>query len=89
MPRTPFRRAFFPQGEQGGALNYFYNRDHLGSVRELTDTAGAVRARYDYDPYGRRTKVAGDLDADFGYTGHYQHARVISRSPHTAATTAI
>ena len=67
------QKRFFAQGEQRGGLDYFYDRDHLGSVRELTDTAGAVRARYDYDPYGRRTKLAGDLDADFGYTGHYQH----------------
>jgi len=40
----------------------------------MTDASGAIRARYDYDPYGRRTKVSGDLDADFGFTGHYVHA---------------
>jgi RHS repeat-associated protein len=51
----------------------YYTRDHLGSVRELTDSTQAPRARYDYDPYGRMTKVSGDLDADFGYTGHYFH----------------
>ena len=33
--------------------------------------AGAIRARYDYDPFGRTTKVQGDLDADFRYTGFY------------------
>ena len=32
-----------------------------------------MQARYDYDSYGRRTKVAGSLDADFGFTGHYYH----------------
>lgn len=37
--------------------------------RELTDAAGQVRARYSYDPFGRRTKVSGDLDADFGFAG--------------------
>ncbi len=50
-------------------------RDHLGSIRELTDSTGAVRARYDYDPYGKRTKLSGDLDAQFGFTGFYYHAR--------------
>ena len=30
-------------------------------------------ARYDLDPYGRRTKVSGGVDADFGFTGHYHH----------------
>jgi RHS repeat-associated protein len=66
-------KRFFPQGvkiETGAnAGNYFYTRDHLGSVREVTDGSGNVRARYTYDPFGRRTKLAGDLEADFGFTG--------------------
>jgi RHS repeat-associated protein len=66
-------RRFFGQGEQISGTAYFYTRDHLGSVRELTDGSQTVRARYDYDPYGRRTKVSGDLDAIFGYTGHLWH----------------
>jgi RHS repeat-associated protein len=67
-------KRFFWQGEQIGGTSYFFNRDHLGSIRELTDSAASVRARYDYDPWGRRTKVVGDLEADFGFTGHYYHA---------------
>ena len=63
----------YPQGMQVGSTNYYYTRDHLGSVRELIDSAGTVQARYDYDPYGRRTKVSGSVDADFGFTGHYYH----------------
>lgn len=55
-------------------MNYFYTTDHLGSVRELTDTAKVIRARYDYDPCGRLTKVSGDLEANFGFTGFYRHA---------------
>jgi RHS repeat-associated protein len=65
---------------EGVALNaeetgpkYFYTRDHLGSVREVTDASGAVQARYDYDLYGRRTKLSGAFDSDFGFTGHYYH----------------
>lgn len=68
-------RRFFAQGEQIGGQNYYYSFDHLGSVREMTDGSGAIRARYDYDPYGVRTKTAGDLDASAGYTGHYFHAQ--------------
>jgi uncharacterized protein RhaS with RHS repeats len=52
-------KRFYPQGVQLGVDNYFYTRDHLSSVRELTDVQGAVRARYDYDPYGRRRRSAG------------------------------
>jgi RHS repeat-associated protein len=67
-------KRFFPQGEQQGVDSFFYTRDHLGSIRELADTIATLRARYDYDPYGRSSKLSGSLDADFGYTGHYAHA---------------
>ncbi|PYJ60145.1 MAG: peptidase C39, bacteriocin processing [Verrucomicrobia bacterium] len=71
-------KRFFDQGmkvETGANAGiYFYTKDHLDSVRELVDAAGAVRARYDYDCYGRRTRSAGDQDSDFGFTGHYFHA---------------
>jgi RHS repeat-associated protein len=68
-------KRFFVHGtkvESGpSAGSYFYTRDHLGSVRELTDGSGIVRARYDYDPYGRRTRLMGDVAADFGFTGMF------------------
>jgi len=67
-------KRFYDQGEQIGAANYYYTTDHLGSVREMTDSTGAIRARFDYDPYGRVTKLSGDLDADFGFQGMYYHA---------------
>ena len=74
-------KRFFGMGEQRvtmvnsqpATLDLLYTTDHLGSIRELVDTSGAVRARYDYGLYGRRTKVSGNLDADFGFTGHYTH----------------
>jgi RHS repeat-associated protein len=50
---------------------FFYTRDHLGSIRELTDGSGDMRSRYAYDPYGRRTKFAGDLEIDFGFAGMF------------------
>lgn len=66
-------KRFLQQGmkiESGAnAGSYFYTRDHLGSVREVTDTDGNVRARYSYDPFGRRTRTAGDIDSDFGFAG--------------------
>jgi RHS repeat-associated protein len=71
-------KRYFGQGEQrvvgGTTTNYFYTRDHLGSIREMIDASGTIQARYSYDPYGRRTKVLGALDCDFGFTGHYWHA---------------
>jgi len=66
-------KRFFDQGVQMAtgptAGSYFYTSDHQGSIRELTDGSGTVRARYAYDPFGQRTKLTGDLDADFGFTG--------------------
>jgi RHS repeat-associated protein len=66
-------RRFYPQGEEINGVPYYYTRDHLGSVREMTDNAGNIRARYDYDPYGQTTKIAGDLEASFGFAGYYRH----------------
>lgn len=67
------KRFYAGLGEQVGGQNYFYTTDHLGSIRELTDGAGAVRARYQYTPYGERTKESGDLEATFGFTGFLYH----------------
>jgi RHS repeat-associated protein len=50
---------------------FFYTRDHLDSVRELTDSTGKIRARYTYDPFGRRSRVQGDAEADFGFAGMF------------------
>src|SRR5208337_1921287 len=68
-------KRFFAQGVQfttgTNAGVFYYTRDHLGSIRELTDRSGNVRARYAYDPFGRPTKVSGDVDADFGFAGMF------------------
>ena len=68
-------KRFFPQGmtvEAGVSVGkYFFTRDHLSSVRELIDDAGSTRARFDYEPYGVQVQIAGDLDSDFGFTGHF------------------
>ena len=42
-------------------------------MRELTDNDGVVQARYDYDPYGGRLMLLGNVEGDFGFTGHYYH----------------
>jgi RHS repeat-associated protein len=66
-------KRFFGEGEQISGTNYYFTRDHLGSIREMVDATGTIQARYDYDPYGRRTKISGSLDADFAFTGDYCH----------------
>lgn len=55
-------------------MAYYYTRDHLGSVREMTDSSGNIQARYDYDPYGRATAIINTIPSDFQYAGYYEHA---------------
>jgi RHS repeat-associated protein len=64
---------YFNEGVWISGTSFYYTRDHLGSIRELVDGTGNVRARYDYDPYGRQTQLSGTLTADFGFTGFYYH----------------
>jgi RHS repeat-associated protein len=68
-------KRFFKRGvkiETGAnAGAYYYTSDHLGSIREVTDSSGSVRARYDSDPYGRRTRLSGDLDVGFAFAGMF------------------
>ncbi len=64
----------------------FWHKDQLGSLITTTDHAGAVTARYAYDPFGKRRQASGTYDSfgtlvvdwttdtnkgtDRGYTGH-------------------
>jgi len=66
-------RRFFRHGFVEAGSPFFYTIDHLGSVREVTDSSGAVRARYDYDLFGRTTQVSGDKVSSFTYAGYYSH----------------
>ncbi len=71
-------RRYFSQGEQRKSgstwTSYYYNRDHLGSIREVVNSNGTPAARYDFDPYGKRTvqyqSVSYSGGCDFGFTGH-------------------
>src|SRR6266850_6309007 len=64
---------FFSDGEQHNGIARYLTRDHLGSIREVTDSAGTVVTRNDYDPYGRLTRIAGSEDSRFGFTSHLAH----------------
>jgi RHS repeat-associated protein len=68
-------RQFYGWGEKASGTNYFYSKDHLGSVREMTDGSGNIQAQYGYDPYGLVTLLQGSNLADFQYAGYYLHQR--------------
>jgi RHS repeat-associated protein len=66
-------KMYFDNGVQIGGSNYFYTRDHLRSIRELTDASEVIQARYTYDPSGQQTQLSGTMSADFGFAGLYYH----------------
>ena len=45
---------------------YFYLHDRLGSVREIIDSSAAVKAHYNYNPFGKTLEISGL----FGTTGN-------------------
>jgi RHS repeat-associated protein len=67
-------KQFFAWGQTISGTNYFYTRDHLGSVRDVTDSTGTVQAHYEYGMYGEVTQTISTQSADFGYAGMYYHA---------------
>ncbi|MDB6134232.1 MAG: hypothetical protein JWM59_2475 [Verrucomicrobiales bacterium] len=69
------QRRYFPEGFEGvtnQSSKTLHTVDHLGSIRELTDTTGMVRERISYSAWGT---PAGTSESDFGFTGHFFHAR--------------
>ena len=73
-----------PLTMERGGQSYYYHRDHLGSVRLVTDAAGAVVNSYDYDAYGNFEVVTEGVANPYAYTGreydgepglHYYRAR--------------
>jgi RHS repeat-associated protein len=72
---SPVSKQYFDQGFIAAGQSYYYVRDQLGSVRQLVDASGRIRAQYDYDPYGRVSRQRGDIDSDARYAGYFQHAQ--------------
>ncbi len=66
---------YFSLGEKISGTSYYYTKDHLGSIREMTNTSGAIQGQYAYDPYGQVNKIAGSGPvSDFQYAGYYYHS---------------
>ena len=54
--------------ERGGA-DFFYQADHLGSVRQLTNALGFVANSYEYDSFGRLETISETVPQPYTYTG--------------------
>jgi RHS repeat-associated protein len=62
---------YFDKGYQTGGTNYYYTKDHLGSIREvISGTNGTLHSRLSYDPYGNQSVMAGTAP-DFAFAGMY------------------
>lgn len=70
-------KKFFGRGQVNSVTKYFYTKDHLGSVREMTDNTGTIQAQYGYDLYGQPQKIAESIPADFQYAEYYLHVRSV------------
>jgi len=64
---------FLASGEQIWGTNYYYGRDHLGSVRTLTDRESNLVSTFAYSPFGVQARPLGHIDSHFGFTGHFRH----------------
>ena len=59
-----------------GTYDYFYHKNHLGSVTEITNTNGQVVKTYSYDAFGNLYAETGTgLVGDLSYTGRERHDR--------------
>ena len=52
-----------------GGSTFFYHQDGLGTVTDLTDSAGATAKSYSYDAYGKVFDQAGTVEQPYTYTG--------------------
>jgi RHS repeat-associated protein len=69
---TTVVKRFYANGFWQQGTNYYYLTDQIGSVREVTLANGTVVARFEYDPWGRRTQTFGTLWVDFGFAGLFE-----------------
>ena len=64
----------------GTGTNYYFTRDSLSSIREVTDGTGQLISQYNYTVFGQAQASSGvngqmpGINSDFQYAGYYYHA---------------
>jgi RHS repeat-associated protein len=66
---------FFNRGEIVSGTVYFYSRNHLRSVSDLTNSGGTIITQLAYDQFGRTTVVNGSIRPNFEFGSYYIHQR--------------
>lgn len=67
-------KQFFQEAETVSGTSTFYSKDHLGSVLQISNSAGTALSKYNYDAWGRVEKIVGS-ETDFQFAGYYFHDR--------------
>ena len=62
-----------PVEQIAGSTTTYLHHDQLGSIRLITDSAGATgtATTRTWDPYGNSVSTSGSLTSPFGFTGQY------------------
>lgn len=68
-------KNFFAYGQRNASSDYFLTKDHLGSVREITNNAGAPQSQYVFDAFGRILILSEAVPTDFSFAWFYNHKR--------------
>ena len=59
---------YFGYGQSvSGTASFFCTRDHLASVRELTNSSGNVQSQYAYTPYGQVLRLLMEVSSDYQF----------------------
>ena len=69
---TTYAYGFGRISQQSGTTSEYFLSDALGSVRQMTDQAGAITMSKSYDPYGAVAQTSGTGQSAYGYTGEQQ-----------------
>ena len=61
-----------PLSQIRGGQRFFYQSDHQGSIRHITDSVGQIANSYDYDAYGQPLVRIETVSNPFTYTAREQ-----------------
>lgn len=64
----------FRRGQTIGGTSYYYSKDGLASIREMSDSTGTIQSQYTYDPAGRSSKLRGSVDSINRFAELYYHS---------------